>query len=329
MRYLITGGAGYVGSHVALSLLEHGHSVTILDNLSTGHRAAIPPGACFQHADLLNENALNSILASGPWDGILHFAALSVVKDSMAAPFHYIRQNTLTSLNLLEGCVRHGIKRFLFSSTAALFGNSDGVPLSETAPIAPSSPYGESKRLIEQTLKWADTLHGLRYGCLRYFNAAGADPQGRLGEDHRPETHLIPLAIDAALGRRAPLRCFGNDYPTADGTCIRDYIHVSDLADAHILTLNRLDEGSVTYNLGTGRGFSNLEVLKAVEHVTGRTVPWEWAPRRDGDPAILVTDPTRIRKELNWHPHYTDLETIIDTAFRWRHDHPDGYGTAS
>ncbi len=327
MRYFVTGGAGFVGSHVALALLEQGHHVTILDNLSTGHRAAIPTGADFHEVDLLNTNSLNAILAKGPWDGVLHFAALSLVGASMAAPYHYLRQNMLTSLNLIEACIQHEVPRFLFSSTAALFNNQGNTPLSETSPIDPGSPYGESKFLIERALSWAERIHGLRYGCLRYFNAAGADAKGRLGEDHQPETHLIPLALDAALGRRPPLKLFGNDYPTPDGTCIRDYVHVSDLAEAHILTLNRLDTGSVTYNLGTGQGFSNLDVLKAIETVTGRELPWDWAPRREGDPAILVTDPTLIRTELGWQPRYTKIEDIIETAFRWRLAHPNGYRT--
>ncbi|MUG89407.1 UDP-glucose 4-epimerase GalE [Bombella sp. ESL0385] len=325
MRYLVTGGAGFVGSHVALALIEHGHHVTILDNLSTGHRAAIPTGAQFHEVDLLDTNRLNTILANGPWDGVLHFAALSLVGASMTTPYHYLRQNMLTSLNLIEGCVRYNVPRFLFSSTAALFNNQGNTPLSEDSPINPGSPYGESKFLIERALNWAERIHGLRYGCLRYFNAAGADAKGRLGEDHQPETHLIPLALDSALGRRPPLKLFGNDYPTPDGTCIRDYVHVSDLAEAHILTLNRLDTGSVTYNLGTGQGFSNLNILKAIETVTGRELPWDWAPRREGDPAILVTDPTRIRTELGWQPRYTKIEDIIETAFRWRLAHPNGY----
>lgn len=325
MRYLVTGGAGYVGSHVALALLENGHDVTVLDNLSTGHRAAIPTGARFRHVDLADSAALDAVLGETRWDGVLHLAALSVVGDSMKSPFHYIRQNMLTSLNLIEGCVRHQIMRFLFSSTAALFDSDSTAPLSETSPISPSSPYGESKFLIERTLKWADRLHGLRYGCLRYFNAAGADEQGRLGEDHRPETHLIPLAIDTALGRRPLLKLAGNDYDTPDGTCIRDYIHVSDLARAHLLTLTRLDEGSVTYNLGTGKGVSNLDIMKTVERISGQSLPWAWGPRRAGDPAILVTDPSRIRKELGWQPHHTEIDSIIETALRWRLYHPDGY----
>ncbi|MCX5616492.1 UDP-glucose 4-epimerase GalE [Bombella sp. TMW 2.2559] len=327
MRYLVTGGAGYIGSHVTLALLEDGHDVTVLDNLSTGHRAAIPTGARFRHVNLADSAALDAILGETHWDGVLHLAALSVVGDSMKSPFHYIRQNMLTSLNLIEGCVRHQIMRFLFSSTAALFDDNNTTLLSETSPINPSSPYGESKFLIERSLKWADRLHGLRYGCLRYFNAAGADEQGRLGEDHRPETHLIPLAIDTALGRRPLLRVAGNDYDTLDGTCIRDYIHVSDIAKAHLLVLARLDEKSVTYNLGTGKGFSNLDVIRTVERVTGQSLPWTWCPRRKGDRAILITDPSRIRKELGWRPRHTEIESIIETALRWRLRHPDGYGT--
>lgn len=327
MRYLVTGGAGFVGSHVASALINDGHEVTVLDNLSTGHRKAIPQTAQFRQADLLDIPTLKNILREGPWDGVLHFAALSLVGASMIQPYHYLRQNLLTSLNLIEACVEFKVPRFLFSSTAALFKNDDNIPLSETSPITPSSPYGESKFLIERTLHWAQKIHNLQYGCLRYFNAAGADPQGLLGEDHRPETHLIPLAIDATLKRRPPLKLFGSDYPTPDGTCIRDYVHVCDLADAHLRVLNHIDTKSVTYNIGTGTGFSNLEVLQAIERVIGEPVPWEWAPRREGDPAILVTDPSRIRQELNWEPKFTKLDHIIETAYRWRLSHPNGYDT--
>lgn len=246
----------------------------------------------------------------------------------MAEPYHYLRQNTLTSLNLIEACVRHGIPRFIFSSTAALFGSKNNKqPLPYNSPIEPGSPYGESKYFIERALYWADKIHNMRYGCLRYFNAAGADKKGRLGEDHRPETHLIPLAIDAMLRRRPPLKLFGNNYPTKDGTCIRDYIHVDDLAEAHIRTIKQLDYGSVTYNLGNGYGFSNLEVINSVERVSGRSVPWEWSPRRSGDPAILVADSSRIHQDTGWSPQFTHIDEIVRTALLWREAHPNGYST--
>ncbi|MFT8776963.1 MAG: UDP-glucose 4-epimerase GalE [Gluconacetobacter liquefaciens] len=326
MRCLVTGGAGFVGSHVALSLLDAGHEVVILDNLSTGHQAAIPPGARFEKVDLADAEYTSRIVAQGPWDAVLHFAALSLVGASMVEPYHYLRQNTVTSLNLIEACARHGVKRFVFSSTAALFGGEDRPPpITDDALIDPGSPYGESKFFIERALLWADRIHGMRHACLRYFNAAGADAKGRLGEDHRPETHLIPLTIDATLGRRPALKLFGNDYPTPDGTCIRDYIHVADLADAHIRAIDQLGSRSVTYNLGNGKGFSNLEVIQSVARISGRDVPWEWAARREGDPSVLVADSSRIRQETGWTPRFADLDTIIETAFRWRVDHPNGY----
>lgn len=326
MRYLITGGAGFVGSHVALALLDAGHEVVILDNLSTGHQAAIPSGAHFEKADLANAAHISSIIAQGPWDAVLHFAALSLVGDSIVKPYHYLRQNTLTSLNLIEACVQHGVKKFVFSSTAALFGGDDRPPpITDDASIDPGSPYGESKFFIERALLWADRIHGMRHACLRYFNAAGADAKGRLGEDHRPETHLIPLAIDAVLGRRPPLKLFGRDYPTPDGTCIRDYIHVADLADAHIRAIGQLNNHSVTYNLGNGQGFSNMEVIQSVGRIAGRDVPWEWAPRRIGDPSVLVADSSLIKKETGWTPHFTNIDTIVETAYRWRVSHPNGY----
>ncbi|GBR48513.1 UDP-glucose 4-epimerase GalE [Neokomagataea thailandica] len=326
MRYLVTGGAGFIGSHVALTLLDSGHEVVVLDNLSTGHRAAVPPGARFEQVDLLDATAVERVLSQGTWDGVLHFAALCLVGASMVEPYHYLHHNTLTSLNLINACTKYGVKRFVFSSTAALFGGADRPPpIADDALIDPGSPYGESKFFIERTLLWADRIHGMRHACLRYFNAAGADLTGRLGEDHRPETHLIPLTIDAMLGRRPALKLFGHDYPTPDGTCIRDYIHVTDLADAHIRVMDQLNERSVTYNLGNGTGFSNLEVIQSVSRVSGRNVPWEWAARREGDPSVLVADSSRIRRETNWNPHYSDIDTIVETALRWRVNHPNGY----
>jgi len=326
MKCLVTGGAGFVGSHVALSLLDAGHSVTVLDDLSTGHRAAVPPGARFAEVDLADATATDAIVGSEAWDAVLHFAALSLVGDSMRVPYHYLRRNTDTSLNLIEACTRHGVKRFVFSSTAALFGGEDRPPpIADDATIDPGSPYGESKFFIERALLWADRIHGMHSACLRYFNAAGADSAGRLGEDHRPETHLIPLTIDAALGRRPGLKLFGNDYATRDGTCVRDYVHVEDLASAHILAIGQLDDRSVRYNLGNGLGFTNLEVIQSVERVSGRKVPWEWAPRREGDPAVLVADSVRIRQETGWTPRYPDIDVIVETALRWREANPDGY----
>lgn len=325
MKCLVTGGAGFVGSHVALELLDAGHEVTILDNLSTGHRRALPEGCNFIELDLALGDELHTVIAQG-WDVVFHFAALSLVGASMKEPFHYLRSNFDNSLNLIEACALGGVKRFVFSSTAALFGGAERKELIPAdALIEPNSPYGESKFLIERALVWAERLYGLKYACLRYFNAAGADPLGRLGEDHRPETHLIPLAIDSALGRRGRLSLFGSDYPTKDGTCIRDYIHVTDLALAHMMVMETLETRSVFYNLGNGVGFSNLEVIKMVSKVSGREVPWEFAERREGDPAILVADASLIRKEIGWEPRHSSLEMIVETALKWRLKHPYGY----
>ncbi len=328
MRLLVTGGAGYVGSHIVWALHDRGDEVVVYDNLRQGHREALPGAVRLVEADLADEAALDAVLADGSWDGVLHFAALSLVGESMQRPFHYMTENAGLGIRLIDACVRHGVSRFILSSTAALFGNPETTPITENARIDPGSPYGESKLMIERALHWADRIHGLRYACLRYFNAAGADPDGRSGEDHRPESHLIPLVIDAALGLRPEIVVFGDDYPTPDGTCIRDYVHVSDLAQAHLAALARLDEGSVTYNLGSGTGHSVLEVIRSVERVSGRTVPRRIVDRRPGDPAVLVASSERIRAETGWCPRFTQLDDIVATALAWRRTNPNGYGNA-
>ena len=324
-RFLVTGGAGYVGSHMVLALLDAGHEVTVFDSLRTGHRAAVPDGARFVEGDLADLPLLDKVLADGPWDCVFHFAALSLVGESMQKPMMYMSANGGLGFGLIDACVRHGVKKFVFSSTAALFGSAGDKLIDEDTPVHPGSAYGESKRVVEQALYWADRIHGLRSACLRYFNAAGCDPQGRAGEDHKPETHLMPLVIDAALGRRDSLTLFGQDYPTPDGSCVRDYIHVTDLAQAHLAVLPLLDEKSVTFNVGTGKGNSNLEVIQAVERVSGKPVPWKAGPRRAGDPPMLVASPARIMKETGWKPRFTDLNETVRTALEWRIAHPHGY----
>ena len=326
-RYLITGGAGFVGSHLVAALLARGDTCVVFDNLTTGHRAAVPPSARLVEGDLADAAAIDTLLADGKWDGVFHFAALSLVGDSMRDPSRYLGENVGNGVRLIEACIRHDVPRFVLSSTAALFGTPERSPIDEDARIDPGSPYGDSKWMTERALHWAAQIHGLRFAALRYFNAAGADPDGRLGEDHTPETHLIPLAVDAALERRPPLSVFGNDYPTPDGTCIRDYIHVSDLATAHLAALQRLDTASVTYNLGSAAGNSVLEVIRAVERVSGRKVPHTLAARRPGDPASLIAASTRITRETGWQPKFTNLDDTVATAWHWRLTHPHGYRT--
>ncbi len=324
-RFLLTGGAGFVGSHVVFALAERNDEVVVIDNLSQGHRAALPADVRLIEMDIADAGMLNEVLANGPWDAVLHFAALSLVGESMRHPFRYLQENGGNGIRLLDACVRHKVPRFVLSSTANLFGTPDTLPIAEDAPLDPGSPYGESKWMIERALVWAERVHGLRSACLRYFNAAGADPQGRIGEDHRPETHLVPLAIDAALGLRPELTVFGADYPTPDGTCVRDYVHVSDLAEAHLLALDGLEARSVTYNLGNGQGFSVREVIEAVARVAGRAVPHVFGPRRPGDPAALVASAKRMRHETGWTPRFSALEAIVRTAYAWREAHPHGY----
>ena len=324
-RILVTGGAGYIGSHFVELLVKQNAEVVVIDNLQQGHPETIPSGVRLVVGDIANAALLDEVLARGPWHAVFHFAALSVVSDSMQHPLRYLRENAAGAMTLIDACIRHNVKRFVLSSTANLFGSQAVSPIAETAPIAPNTPYGESKLMIEQTLRWAGSQHGLNSGILRYFNAAGADPTGRLGEHHAPETHLIPLTIDAALGRRPALTLFGTDYPTQDGTCVRDYIHVTDLCDAHLLVLDKLDHSSVTYNVGTGTGHSVLDVITAVERVTGRKVPVKFGPRRAGDPAILFADPTKLKRETGWTPRYAALDDIVRTAYDWRLRHCNGY----
>ena len=325
-RFLVTGGAGYVGSHAVLALADRGSEVTVLDDLSLGHADAVPDGVRLVEGSLADAGLIERVLTEAPYDGVLHFASLSLVGESMRRPLHYLMENAGLGLRLIDACVRHNVPRFVLSSTAALFGEAGLAPITEDERVRPGSPYGESKAMLERALYWADRIHGLRSACLRYFNAAGADPAGRAGEDHKPETHLIPLVIDAALGRRPELVVNGSDYDTPDGTCIRDYVHVTDLACAHLLALERLDQGSVTYNLGNGSGHSVLEVIQSVERVSGRTVPFRIAERRAGDPSRLVASSERLRLETGWTPRFAALDDIVATALAWREARPHGYG---
>jgi UDP-glucose 4-epimerase len=327
MRLLVTGGAGYVGSVVTAELLRAGHAVVVLDNLSRGHRSALPKGAELVVADLADAAALHQILQAHRVDAVLHFAALIEAGESMQVPERYFRNNSASTLALLEAMLANGVKRFVFSSTAALYGNPERIPIEEDAPLRPTNAYGESKLLVEQMLAWFHRIHGLRYASLRYFNAAGA--AGALGEDHRPESHLIPLVLQVALSKRERVSVYGADYPTPDGTCVRDYIHVSDLASAHLLALHALDtprgQQPLLYNLGNGRGFSVREVIAAARRVTGHAIPALDAPRRPGDPAVLVASSEKIRRELAWQPQHPELEAIINSAWEWKRRHPDGY----
>ena len=324
-RFLVTGGAGYVGSHLVAALVAEGAEVVVIDDLRQGHRAAITAPAELIVGDLADPAARDAAFARGPFDAVFHFAALSLVGESMQEPLRYFRENVGNGTALIEDAISHGVRRFVLSSTANLFGGALEPPITEATPLAPASPYGESKFMLERVLRWADQVHGLKSACLRHFNAAGADPGGRLGEDHRPETHLIPLAIDAALGRAPELVVFGSDLPTPDGTCVRDYIHVNDLASAHLAALARLDCGSVAYNLGNGAGHSVREVIAMVEEVSGKRVPHRLGPPRPGDPPILVASSARIQSETGWRPRFAALGDIVRTAHAWRLAHPDGY----
>lgn len=324
MRILVTGGAGYIGSVTSAALLRRGHDVVVLDDLRTGHRAAVPNGASFVRADVADTDAVADTLRTHGSEAIVHFAASSLVGESMEKPMLYFGNNTAGTFALLDVALQHDVGRFVLSSTAALYGTPDSVPIPEDATLRPESVYGESKYLIERALGWLGRTAGLGWTALRYFNAAGAD--GERGEDHRPESHLIPLVLQVALGTRDVISVFGDDYPTADGTAVRDYVHVSDLADAHVLALEALNPGDGhAYNVGTGRGYSVRDVIDTCRRITGHPIPERTAPRRAGDPPTLVADPARIRAELGWTPDHDDLDAIVASAWRWHETHPNGY----
>ena len=323
MKVLVTGGAGYIGSVAVEALVEDGADVVVLDDLSLGHRAAVHPEASFELGSLADRPRIDEVLARHRPDAVMHFAARSLVSESMERPLLYLRDNVVSGLNLLDAMLEARIDRFILSSTAALFGTPERVPIAEDERIDPGSPYGESKQTLERALFWLQRTHGLRYASLRYFNAAGASPAR--GEDHRPETHLVPIVLQVALGRRDRVAIFGDDYPTTDGTCVRDYVHVVDLARAHLLALKALDDGSRVYNLGSGRGFSVREVIETARRVTGHPIPAEVAPRRSGDPPTLVASSAKIRGELGWDPRFGELESIVRTAWDWHRANPEGY----
>lgn len=323
MNVLVTGGAGYVGSVVTAELLRAGHRVTVYDNLSHGKRKAIPQGADLIVGDVADRNKLSEAFRTQP-EAVLHFAALIEAGESMKVPERYFRNNTATTLTLLETMLEQGVKKFVFSSTAALYGNPERTPIEETDPLRPTNAYGESKLLVERMLDWFYRIHGLHYASLRYFNAAGAMPDR--GEDHRPESHLIPLVLKVALGLQDNISIYGSDYPTRDGTCVRDYIHVVDLATAHILALDALSErGQLIYNLGNGSGFTVREVIDVARRVTGHPISAVEAERRPGDPAVLVASSRKAQEELGWKPQLGDLEQIVSSAWEWHREHPQGY----
>jgi UDP-glucose 4-epimerase len=316
VNILVTGGAGYIGGTVTRLLLERGHSVVVYDNLYRGRRAMVPAGASFVEGDVADTKRLEEVFSSDSFTGVMHFAALIEAGESMQKPEIYFRNNTAATLSLLEAMVNKNLTRLVFSSTAAVYGEPVSSPIYEDAALAPTNAYGESKLLVERMLAWFHQLHGLRYASLRYFNVAGAIP-GR-GEAHEPESHLIPLILDVALGRRKNIKIFGQDYPTADGTCIRDYIHVQDLAEAHLLALEALEtRDRMIYNLGNGQGFTVRQVVEAARRVTGHPIPVEELPRRPGDPASLIASSAKIEADLGWKPKFTELDDILRTAWEW------------
>jgi UDP-glucose 4-epimerase len=323
MNVLVTGGAGYIGSVIVEQLLQQGHTAVVYDNLSKGHRAAVHPAAQFIAGDLAERDKLVSTLDQHKIEAVIHMAAASLVGESVKDPHAYYRNNIVNGLTLLEAMLQTGIKKLVFSSTAAVYGEPEIVPIKEDAVTKPTNPYGETKLAFERALRWYDDAYGLRFASLRYFNAAGATE--RCGEAHDPETHLIPLVLRVAAGKAEQVKIFGEDYPTPDGTCVRDYIHVLDLADAHLLALQALERGSCIYNLGYGSGYSVAEVVEMARQVTGIWISTEAAPRRAGDPAVLIASADKIMLELGWQPRHSELDRILESAWRWHLEYPQGY----
>jgi len=324
MSILVTGGAGYIGSVAVEQLVEQGEQVIVFDNLSQGHRAAVHRGAMFVEGNLSDRAAIDDALQRHQPQTVMHFASRTLVGESMKHPFQYLGENVTNGLNLLESVVQHGVGKFILSSTANLFDAPRRMPIDEDEQLVPGSPYGESKFILERMLYWLDRIHGLRYAALRYFNAAGATAER--GEDHHPELHLIPIVLQVALGQRESATIFGNDYPTPDGTCVRDYIHVADLAQAHILAMNAIGQTSRIYNLGNGQGFSVKQVIDTARKITGHPIPTKTGPRRPGDPAVLIAGSQKIRQELQWQPRFAGLGEIVQSAWDWHQRHPHGYG---
>lgn len=326
MKVLVAGGAGYIGSQVTLDLARNGHQPVVFDNLSKGHRAAVKAGRLVE-GDLNDFELIKKVLVDEKIDAVVHLAAFSLVGESVQDPGKYFQNNIINGITLLDAMRAGGVKYFVLSSTAAVYGEPELTPITEDHPKKPTNPYGFSKLTLEGILEAYDRAYGLRYISLRYFNAAGADPEGEIGEDHQPESHLIPIILQTALGLRNEIQLFGTDYPTPDGTCIRDYIHIADLSQAHLLALESLFGGAPSniYNLGNGQGYSNLEVIETARKITGRTIKVREGQRRPGDPAILVASSDRIKAELGWKPKYPKLEEIMATAWNWHLHHPNGF----
>lgn len=327
MAILVLGGAGYIGSHTVDELVNQGYDTVVIDNLCLGHRQAVHPDARFYEGDIRDKAFMESVFEKENIEGVVHFAAFSQVGESVEKPLKYFDDNVAGMITLLEVMHKYNVKHIVFSSTAATYGEPETMPIREDFPTVPKNPYGESKLMMEKMMKWCDEAYGMKYVALRYFNVAGAKPDGSIGEDHRPETHLVPIILQVALGQRDELSIYGDDYPTEDGTCIRDYVQVCDLARAHILALDYLLKGgdSDVFNLGSEKGFTVKEMLEAARRVTNKEIPAKVAPRRAGDPASLVASPEKVERVLGWKPEYKDIESIIATAWTWHQAHPNGY----
>ena len=327
MKILVLGGAGYIGSHTVSELVDAGEEVVIADSLETGHIEAVNPKAKFYQGDIRDKKFIDSVFDNEKIDAVIHFAANSLVGESMTNPLKYYDNNLYGTKVLLQSMVEHDVKKIVFSSTAATYGEPESIPILESDKTEPTNPYGETKLSMEKMFKWTSKAYNLRYVSLRYFNACGAHPNGKIGEAHNPETHLIPLVLQVPNGKREYISVFGNDYDTKDGTCVRDYIHVNDLAQAHILAMEYLSKGgeSNIFNLGNGVGFTVKEVIETARKVTNHTIPIREEERRTGDPSVLIASSEKARKVLGWKPQYADLETIISTAWKWHVNHPDGY----